>query len=149
MPKVKLKSIPLIVTLTNAISFPLLFLYAINRIDSYSVAFFIQLIFISFIAQLIHELAHQKDDKRDKIESTATYLGEVDTVLLSKFGLLALAFISFTYLNNAIRFLLLGFPILILSAYFIEIKWKDYKKVRAKFKKSFLLISPLLLLGVF
>ena len=79
---IALREKPFLVTITNAISVPILFLLGYLYIPTFgSIGLIIMLLLFCFvmIGQILHEATHIKHDKKCKVVSTAALLGKQNT----------------------------------------------------------------------
>ena len=121
MPKIRLKSIPIICSLSNNIGFLLFLLLGAseNLMNILTIKFFFLLFFLQSSAQFIHEMVHMKEDRRESITTTAILLGKNRTKKLYSLFLVLASIVSLTFTYNTISFLLLTIPTLAFSSYFI------------------------------
>jgi len=96
---VRLKAKPFFSSLCNGVGFSMLFLLGHSTKAFDFVAFLLFLLFFSFnmVAQFIHEVVDLKDDKKNKIITTAVFLGQKSMKKLCCFFLL-LSFLVSLYL---------------------------------------------------
>lgn len=140
LPKMRFKSVPFICSLWNAFGFSVLFLLGINQISEESLTLFLILFFLLLIAQLIHEIAHQEEDKHTNTRTTALFLGERKTKQICCIGLIITSLISF-FFNAAIAIL-----ISIYSVYFLILTWKkEGKKLREEYRKFGIIVGIIIL----
>jgi len=93
LPPFRLKSIPLVVTLTNAVEFSLLFLIGYSILSFPNIAAIYISIFVgiaSFPAQLVHEITHLSKDKEKGLVTTPVRFGLKSTYSLIFGSLIAL-----------------------------------------------------------
>jgi 4-hydroxybenzoate polyprenyltransferase len=116
----RLKSIPIIGTLLNGIGFSLLFLFGYWYIPiNFPLLFFLLLIVLNCTAQLIHEIVDLKEDRKNKIRTTAILLG----VRLTKIAIICLLLCNipvslWMFANNEINLIFL-FANLLFSVFII------------------------------
>jgi 4-hydroxybenzoate polyprenyltransferase len=140
LPKIRLKSVPFICTLWNVVGFSLLFLLGINIISREAIILIFVFLFLLFVAQLMHELAHQTEDRNAHIKTTALFLGEEKTKQLCCIGLVLPSLISFLF--N----IFLAILISIYSIIFLILIWRrPAGKLREEFRTSGIIIGVLIL----
>lgn len=150
MPKIRLKSFPIICSFSNNVGFSLLFLLgaADKLANLLTIKFFFLLFFLQSAAQFVHELAHMKEDKREGIKTTAILFGKDRTKKLYSSFLILASFVSLTFANNIISFFLLTSPTFLFSSYFIFLIDRiDIIELRKKYKTYGVLIGLLFLLN--
>ena len=74
-PPVRLKSVPIIGTLTNGIGFPLFYLLGLRQLEGRALLFAGMLGCLLVAAQLIHELCHLEQDRREGVRTTVVVFG--------------------------------------------------------------------------
>lgn len=121
VPKIRLKSFPIICSFSNNIGFSIFFLLGVspNLTSTLTLKFFFLLFFLQSSAQFIHEMVHMKKDKRESITTTAILLGKNRTKKLYSLFLVLASIVSLTFTYSTISFFLLTIPTLAFSSYFI------------------------------
>jgi 1,4-dihydroxy-2-naphthoate octaprenyltransferase len=93
-----------------------------------------------FVAQLIHEITHQVEDRNAHIKTTALFLGERKTKQLCCIGLV-LSFLASFFFN-----IFIAIPISIYSIYFMILLWKNpERKLREEFRVYGIIIGIIIL----
>lgn len=116
-PKTYLEGRPMVSTLSNSFGFLFIFLLPFTGLGQiYSFGYFVLLIFLlNTAAQLIHEIAHEKEDgKKGKI-TTAVCLGRKSLWLL-RTVFASVAIVSLTFIPDRI---LVFVPTILYSLYFL------------------------------
>lgn len=95
----KLKAKPFFSSFCNGIGFSLLFLlgYSVRNLDQRSVIFFFFFFSLNMVAQFLHEFSDFEEDKKNRIITTAVFLGKRKIKKLCYF-FLWLSFITCFYL---------------------------------------------------
>lgn len=75
LPPIRLKALPVICTLINGVGFPLLYVVGLRRLEGRVLLFATVLVCLMVAAQLIHELCHQEEDRRQRIRTTVVAFG--------------------------------------------------------------------------
>ena len=139
LPRIRLKSVPFICTLWNAMGYSILFLLGINIISKEVIILLFILFFLLFVAQLIHEITHQAEDRNAHIKTTALFLGEKKTKQLCCIGLVLPSLAPF-FFNIFIAIL-----ISIYSICFLILIWKrPGRKLREEFRVYGIIIGILI-----
>ncbi len=149
LPKIRIKSIPILCSLSNNIGFSILFLLAgpENITMSSTLRLFLLLFFLQSGAQFIHELSHIDDDMKNKIKTTATYFGRGITTKLYYLSMLSSILVSLTFYNDFISLILLTIPTILFSTYFIKnIDLIEISKLRKQYKLSGIVVGGFYLL---
>jgi len=135
MPPLRLKSIPILVTMTNSIGFALFFLVGYSIASDLNMNAFLLAIFVGIIAfpiQLVHELAHFSKDKKKGLSTTPIKFGKKFTyflILTSLFILIIWSFFLQVYINFSILFTV--FSIIFSFLFLLILKYKtDISKSR-------------------
>jgi len=147
LPKIRLKGIPFVSLLINAIGFNLIFMmgYFSYSFTDLFFLFFILLFILNLIAQLIHEIHHFSQDKKQKIKNTAIFLGRKNCYIMIKILLIFLIFLSLIFFHY--KFILIGSSTLILSFYFLfVITKKVIYKIRKEFRNYGIIVGIIYLL---
>lgn len=130
-PRIGLKKIPFLGTLSNAVAFPLLIFLGKPAINQRTIAIYFLFFVLMLVAQLIHELAHQQEDSKRKILTTALCIGEERTKRAIQLSLLLSLVIAFSFYKWISIFLL--FFLVYLSWMFKRGKI-DYLSLRIKYR---------------
>ena len=141
----RFKSIPIICTFCNGIGFSILFLigayYHTNSTLSV-ISLFYWLFFFQMAAQLIHEMVHLEEDKKENILTTAIYVGEKNTKRLC-YLFLFLAFVT-SYCLFWLRItnlFLFSISAIFILFFMFEIKVKEI--IDEKLRKMYRIIGTL------
>lgn len=140
VPQVRLKTIPFISSLCNGLGFSMIFLVGYLNIpyfDLKGVLFMFYLFSFEMIAQLIHEIVHFNEDKKNNFITTAVFLGKTRTKKFCYiFLFLALLAIVYLFFMRIIGMLFLITSVLFIMYFVIEIKSKRINlKLREKYRK--------------
>jgi len=150
IPKIKLKSLPMICSFSNNVGFSLLFLLGAsnNLVSNLTIKFFFLLFFLQSAAQFIHEIAHFSEDKKEGLTTTAILFGKNQTKKAYSFFLVLASIVSLTFVDNTISFLLLTIPTVLFSSYFILSANKiKITELRKEYRFYGILIGSLFLLN--
>jgi 4-hydroxybenzoate polyprenyltransferase len=142
---VRLKSKPFLSSLCNGIGFSILFLlgYSVRAVDFIALLFFLLFFSFNMVSQFIHEVVDLSEDKKNKIITTAVFLGEKNIKRLCYFFLLlAYLFSLYLFCLNVLNILLL-FATVIFIAFFIYkiFNHKIDKKLRKEYRNLGVLLG--------
>ncbi|NOZ64320.1 MAG: UbiA family prenyltransferase [Caldiserica bacterium] len=140
LPFLRLKSIPFMGTLTNSSGFPLLIVLGAQQINREILLLYFLYFFLMLLAQLIHEFAHLKEDKRQGI-TTAMLMGKKSTRFLWLFLLPALLL---SYFISMVLFLLI--LLLCVQVMYLISKGPNFLRLRKVYRWENLGIGIYLLL---
>jgi len=143
LPGVRLKGIPFVSLFVNAIGFNLIFMtgYFSYFFTDLFFLFFTLLFVLNLVAQLIHEIHHFSDDKKQKIKTTAVFLGRKTCYIMIRIFLTFLIFFSLL-ITFQYKFILMGVSTLAFSFYFlVRITKKEISEIRKQFRNYGILIG--------
>lgn len=149
LPAPRLKAFPVFGTLSNSIGFSFLFLIGsqlpLNRV---SLVLLVILFVLETVAQLIHELADMKEDAKDRVLTTARWVGRKNTQRISRMLLVIAIFVSLS-MTNSFGFYFIGIPTIIFSSlFFVRTSFPDSAVVRAEYRKVGMLAGMFFLAGL-
>jgi 4-hydroxybenzoate polyprenyltransferase len=134
----RLKAKPFLSSLCNGIGFSMLFLlgYSVRTVDSITLLFFLLFFSFNMIAQFIHEVVDLREDRRNKIITTAVFLGEKNIKKLSCIFLLFSFFVSlYLYYLNVFNLLIVFITSLFVAFFIYRIsRSKIDEKLRREYK---------------
>jgi 4-hydroxybenzoate polyprenyltransferase len=126
---IALREKPFLVSFANAISVPILFLlgyFYVPILNSIAFVFASVFFFFVLIGQILHEATHIKEDKKDKIVTTAIFLGKEKVKYICYLSLLFSFLISLAlFLLNIINIVFLFSTLIFVIFMSIQIQKKD------------------------
>lgn len=137
----RFKKNPFLGSLCNALGFPILFLLGVNSLSGKAMLLYFIFFLLMLAAQLLHELAHKKQDSISSLMTTTIYLGESKTIKLFRLLLISATLFSFFFSNY------LGIAVMLLLLYceFLIHRNRDYTFLRRKFKLNALIIGVVII----
>jgi 4-hydroxybenzoate polyprenyltransferase len=141
----RLKAKPFLSSLCNGIGFSILFLlgYSVKTLDSVALLFFLLFFSFNMIAQFVHEVVDLSEDKKNKIITTAVFLGEQNIKKLCYFFLLLAFFLSLYLFCLNVLNILLFFATALFVVFFIYkiFNHKIDKKLRKEYRNLGVLLG--------
>ncbi|MDI6826390.1 MAG: UbiA prenyltransferase family protein [Candidatus Aenigmarchaeota archaeon] len=143
---IRLKAKPFLSSFCNGIGFSVLFLlgYSVKSLDFRGFIFFLLFFCFNMVAQFIHEIVDLKEDRKNRIITTAVFLGE-DKIKTTCYTFLLIAFLLSFYLFY-LEFV--GFIFVLATLFFVLFfTYKIHKKkIDRRLRKEYKLFG--LIVGV-
>jgi 4-hydroxybenzoate polyprenyltransferase len=136
-PVTYLEGRPFFSTILNSVGFLLIFFLPFRNIGKFLELsnFSLLLFFLNSAAQIIHEITHYKDDKKNGKITTVVNLGIENSILVLRLNLILIIITSFLLFP---KFKFVSISTLLFSIYFLS-----HKKIDIKTRKRFKLLGIL------